>query len=492
LLPPRAVAQGTIPPANQQTELFRGLLHFHKIEPETYDSVRRPEYDFSKLIVVIVGQEPDVRIRQVCLNTLSGGGAVLFATDLGFPVGRYLPSGRAVTFTPGPTVTFNGVAGERTTRGVIVPTQAGVLDRVGGQALGGVRPEMSLFAPFNRIEVNGCGYMTIPRNPPELARTVAMYPRTAVVNTSLGLQQADPTHVFAAAGAGPKDNPFRCVAMADSDVISNRLIYGSAPPQGEPNDNLKFANALVQWLKEPTGRDKCLFIENTIEQTKFDDVKFAAIPTGPMPPMPPVPVFDPFNEQFQQNITEGLNKAAADAQENNRFNNMLADTNERKAAVYRTLAILAAIVLFLLLCFRSLRGRFKALFQPIPKDPHRLGVGTEIGSFEHRRLELLRGGNYGPPVRAYIRQLFEDRGLPAGFAADAAGWPPKFVFDLKKKDYLKRAVTTLWAELAATKPINYTRWKELEPLLTAARAAADDGRWWIETADPAEPHRGAR
>lgn len=487
--PPRAPAQGMpLPPNDRNTQLFRGLFHFHKIEPEAVANLT-PRYDYKNLIVVVLGNPNRQDVVNACRFALANGGAVLLASDLSMDFGTYLPSAGRVSFSGFHTL-FTEVGDlDRPVfgrRGVISPILPGVVDQFGGRVVG-ARPEMDLFAPFGRLEVDGASYLTLgPARPRELPRNVAQYPAGAVVGTPRGQVPATDQHVFAAAGVGDARNPFRCVAMADPDVFSNKLIYASAPADGVPNDNLKFANALVQWLKGPEGRTKCLFVENGSVQAKFDEVQFTALQTGPMPPLPPVPVFNPFDEKFQQNLTDGLNKVAADAQDNNRFNNALADTNEKKAWVYRAVAILAAVVLFLLVRYRSLAGRFVAGFKPIPKDPHRLGPGTEVGSFEHRRLELLRGGNYGPPVRAYLRQLFEDRGLPAGYNGD---WPPRFRFDLKNKDYLRRAVTTLWAEMTAAGPISYGRWKELEPLLLAARAAADDDRWWIE--HPDDPHRGA-
>ncbi|MEO2089131.1 MAG: hypothetical protein ABGY75_06495, partial [Gemmataceae bacterium] len=83
-------------------------------------------------------------------------------------------------------------------------------------------------------------------------------------------------------------------------------------------------------------------------------------------------------------------------------------------------------------------------------------------------------GNYAAPVRSYVRQLFEDRGLPPGY--DRPKLPP-VDFDVRNPDYLRRSVRTLWAEVQSAAPVNYGRWKEMEPMLAALRAAADDDRW---------------
>jgi hypothetical protein len=49
----------TLPPNNHETQLFRGLLHFHKIQPEAVENIGR-NYDYSNLIVVVYG-DPNCR-----------------------------------------------------------------------------------------------------------------------------------------------------------------------------------------------------------------------------------------------------------------------------------------------------------------------------------------------------------------------------------------------------------------------------------------------
>ena len=469
LAPALAVAQQPpgLPPADAGTALFRGLLHFHKIEP-----VSNPQEiaDHSKLIVVILGNRFDQDVMNAAHSALSRGGAVLFASDLAYGLDPLLPSGGKAAFVGyktqlGPAFSF---------RGTIVPVQpTGLADLGMGAVQGGTRPEMTLFAPFSKVEVDGAGYLQFDgRHPPELARTVAVYPPDAWVGTARGLTPATDKYPFAAAGAGPADNPYRCVAVADPDVFSNKLLYASGRLQN-PNDNLKFANNLVQWLKGPQGRTHCLFIEHGQVVTKFDEVKFAAL-TGPNVPMPPVPTIDPFNAEFQQRVTDFANDGVARVQDDDRLVGPLTNDPQKKAYVYAALAVVVAVIAYLLLRFRSLAGRFRPLFRPLPKDPHMLGPDAAVGSLEHRRLELLRSGNYAAPVRSYVRQLFEDRGLPPGY--DDAKLPP-IDFDVRNPDYLRRSVRTLWAEVQSAAPVNYGRWKELEPMLAALRAAADDDRW---------------
>jgi hypothetical protein len=476
LAPVPAVAQEqqqppfALPPADGGTQLFRGLLDFHKIEPVT-DPLNRPHP--AKLIVVVFGDPRNQSVVEAARSALINGGAVLFASDGLLDLSAFLPSGKRASVTGDPIafrISQPGQLLQWVGRGNVVPKGAnGPFDR-GMDLVGRDRPEMTLFAPFLNVEVNSPSRLAIPANnrPPELTRDVAGFPANAV-NSGNGQTASDA--VFAAAGVGDDKNPFRCVAVADTDLFSNRLLYASGRLQN-PNDNLKFANNLVQWLK---GQDRthCLFVENGQVVTKFDEVKFAAL-TGPNMPTPPVPTIDPFDPKFQQRLTDYANNGVAQVQDDDRLVGPLTNTPEKKAVVYAALAIIVAVIAYLLLRFRSLAGRFRAVFRPLPKDPHMLGPDAAVGSLEHRRLELLRGGNYAAPVRSYVRQLFEDRGLPPGY--DYAKLPP-IDFDVRNPDYLRHSVRTLWSEALSAAPINYGRWKELEPMLAALRAAADDDRW---------------
>jgi hypothetical protein len=470
-LPP-APAQGPggvpLPPNNQQTELFRGLFHFHKIEPESTANLTRG-YDYSDLIVVVYGN-PRVNspIPGIAKTALRNGGAVLIANSGETDLNPYLPSngassitGRRVQFLTQPSPNVKSWA----SRGGVVPIPQ----------LGGAGPEGELFAPYQRVEVASASYLVNDARPPEFAVNVAAFPPNAQAGANVR-----PPLLFAAAGVGSPNKSSRCVVLADQSVFSNQMIYTSGRVQ-DPTDNLKFANTLVQWLKGPEGRTRCLFVENGTVQTKFDDVQYAAIPTGPpMPPVPVPPLPNPRDRQFQENLTNALNRGIEKAQEDDRLGKFLASNNERKASLYLWLAAILAFVLYVLVRFRTLAARFQAVFRPVPKDPLRLGPDTVVGSVEHRRLELLRAGDYSVPVRAYIRQLFVERGLPPDHRGDR---PPRFRFDLRNRDFVRQALTTLWAELHSDKPITYARWKELEPLLAAAVAAADDDRWWIGTPD---------
>jgi hypothetical protein len=482
LLPASAVAQQqdkqpfTLPRADGGTQLFRGLLDFHKIQPETLENTLKPGYDFSKLIVITLDHPGHQNALRAKRFALANGGAVLIASsnelDLVQLLGlQHVAQARITGDQIGFRTSQPGQLLQWVSRGTVKAKEpSGVFDR-GMDIAGRDRPELTLFGGYQNVEVNTPSRLSIAANsrPPQLARDIAVLPANAV-HTANAESMSD--SVFAAAGVGDARNPFRCVAVADTDIFSNMLLYASGRVQN-PNDNLKFANNLVQWLKGPQGRTHCLFIENGRVIDKFDEVKYAAL-TGPNAPMPPVPTIDPFDPQFQQRVTDFANDGVARVQDDDRLVGPLTDTPQKKAVVYAALAVVVAVIAYLLLRFRSLAGRFRAVFRPLPKDPHMLGPDAAVGSLEHRRLELLRSGNYAAPVRSYVRQLFEDRGLPPGY--DHPKLPP-IDFDVRNPDYLRRSVRTLWAEVQSAAPVNYGRWKELEPMLAALRAAADDDRW---------------
>ena len=91
-------AQGkpvALPPNNEETQLLRGLLHFRKIEPETPLNIRRG-YDYSNLVVIVIGDPGEGRIAEICRNALSQGGAVLISSQSVSNLAGYYPSPSAV------------------------------------------------------------------------------------------------------------------------------------------------------------------------------------------------------------------------------------------------------------------------------------------------------------------------------------------------------------------------------------------------------------
>ncbi len=476
-------AQGkpvVLPPNNEESQLFRGLLHFRKIEPESVANIRRG-YDYRNLIVVVVGDPGEGRIAEICRTALGSGGAVLISSKFVTNLSSYYPSPNAISI-PGNEVGYRtatpdgGVEGFKIDN-AFAPEQPNALDRrLMGGPLGNLASEMQLTEGIESIRVFDPSYIQSERLPKELKRLLFRHSPESLVNEGARLVKVGvKTRSFAYAGAGESNNPFRTVLLASSNIFTNRMLYTSGH-EVNPTDNLKFADRTVQWLQDGAGtpRTKCLFVENGRIIEKFDDFEFSSIPIGPEIPSPPIPSIDPFDPELQKMLVDKGNSLIDEAQRNNVFNKALTGEPDKKAIVYRLLGVLIGLVLFALLIVKPLFARFGPAFRPIPKNPNLLGPDVELGSVAHRKMELLKTANYGPVVRGYIRELFAERGLPKDFAGDTL---PALEFAVPKPDYLRKALATLWAEQARIKPLSYARWTELEPLLASVRAAANDDAW---------------
>jgi hypothetical protein len=458
-------------PANDaSTTLFRGLLHFHKVQPESIDNLRQG-YDYSKLIVVVVGEPKNQKVWNSCRSALGQGGAVLILADTPLQLSTIFPNSGDVRIT-GDRVTF---------------AEPGLLDRgVMNRPLALPMPldEPSPFFGIERVATLDPSYCLSPRVPAEVpVKPVGAFRSGATVFAPDGR---------VVRGAGILALPFalattddglkmRCMIVADPDVFSNRLIYTSGREES-PNDNLKLANNTVQWLKGGT-RTKCLFIENGVWRDKFDEFEFSAVPVGPpLPPPPNIPVPDITDEKFQQMLANETNKIVDQAERNDVFDRgILSVFQGRKGVLLAVLAGLLVAVAYILFRWRAVRDRYRSTFRPIPKDPAMLGPDVPVGSIEHRRLELLRSADYGPALRQVVRQLFQDRGLPAESTGDTL---PALDIAVARPQFLRDAIHSLWAVVRSPAPVGFGRWKQLEPLLAAVRAAADDDRWRFVAPSP--------
>lgn len=463
--------QQQLPPNDEKTHLFRGLLHFHKIEPEKVENLREG-YDYRNLIVVVYGDPKQQAVINVCRATLARGGAVLIAADSKMDLSAYFPTPWEVSVT-GHRVTHSQqehLDARNAVRPIASPTP-----------VTGASP----FTGLQRVATYEPSYLLSLRPPPDVPMLpVASLPAGAHVMVNGFNQPALGALPLPFALATTNDRlSIRCMVVADPDVFSNRMIYSSGREQN-PTDNLKFANNTVQWLKG-TGRTKCLFVENGAVQSKFDEVQFASIPTDmPPPPMPPPPVpsIDLTDPETQRQIGDGVNNLVDAAQKDDLMNRgLLAMFGGRLAVLIAVLAIVLMLLTYLVFRWKSLVDRYKRLFRPIPRDPAMLGPDVPVGSLEHRRLELLRSADYGPVVRPVVLRLFQDRGLPVEYTGDKL---PPLDIDVRRPQFLREAIHSLWAVVRTTAPIGFGRWKQLEPLLAAARAAADDDRWRFVAPSP--------
>lgn len=450
-----------LPPNDEQTQLFRGLFHFHKIEPESLENLDRG-YDYSKLIVVVYGSDPQSRAVTVAARSaLANGGAVLVATDSQLQLSAYFPRPADVSVTGKKVLHTRPSAADQ-----------GLPDRplASPKATGGANP----FAAIGRIATIGPSYLEMGSRPAGLGLEPVLEFAGGATVSSGGrfIKYADLFSLPFGFATTDGSAASRCAILADQDVFSNQMIYTSGRER-DATDNLKFANNLVQWLKG-SDRTKCLFVENGQVVGRFDEFEYAAIPLGPNIPPPPVPNIDIFDRELQQKLADAANQGIDSLQKNDVMNRELLYAFNGPGTLYAVLAVILTFVAYAIVRRKAIAARMRAVFRPIPRDPAMLGPDVPVGSLEHRRLELLRSSDYGPVVRQFVRQLFQERGLPSEYTGHTL---PQVEIDVRRPKFLREAIHSLWAVVRTTAPIGYGRWKQLEPLLAAVRAAAADDRW---------------
>lgn len=459
-------------PANDAgTALFRSLFHYHKIQPEKVENIVG-NYDYGNLIVVVYGDPKSVPLTKICRSVTASGGAVLLAADTDMPVTPFFHTAGDVRVTGGKVTTGHPHLSDNTqpTRPLVVPTAD-----VGTNPFNGVE----------RVATYEPSYIRVERMPPGLSlREAATFPIGASIVQDKQVVQNLGLPVLFALASDDRRGSLRCMVLADPDVFSNRMIYTSGREQN-PTDNLKFANNTVQWLKG-NGRTKCLFVETiggkTEVKTKFDEVEFASIPTGPQLPPPPVPNIDLLDHELQRKMAAFANEKIDEAERNDALNRgLLSAFQGRRSVLLTILACLLVLVGYLIFRGRAVRDGYRKIFRPVARDPAMLGPDVPVGSVGHRRLELLRSADYGPVLRPVLLRLFQDRGLPVEYPGDKL---PPVDIAVRRPEFLREAIRSLWDVLHTTAPVGFGRWRQLEPLLAAVRAAADDDRWRFVAPSP--------
>lgn len=468
------------------SEAFRGLFRHHNVEPVLPGQLA--EDDYANLIVVVlghprVGGRDQIDPARYTSRALRNGGAVLIAVENQLSLRGFFPDQTDARIT-GELVICHDLM--RAYAGFpngpfAVPRQPGDIDKLLWQ-VSAPDAEWGLFLGINQLATNVPGTLVVASKSRYLRAQLAGYPPTASVQFNGGGGPLREDRLFAAAGSGGADLPFRSLVLADPSVFSNQMM---APPPGmPPNQNVAFADRVVQWLRGPTERSKCLFIENGVPRTDFDVVRYEALQGMPPLPVPPLP--DPLDPELQRKVTDAANRWIARIQDNDSLHERIAGSDRRFYRVMRFLAAVAAVGLLVLLIRRAWRGRHEPDVPPVPTDTGRVAGTAPPGSLARRREEILQAGDYGAVVREYLQELFASQGLP-----EAEVQPrklPEVRVTGRGNTTLREHLRILWdvAFCPRPRPVSYTRWKELEPMIDAVRQAAAEDRWrFADTGDAA-------
>ena len=451
------------------TELFRGLLNYHGIKPLSEAEYFRTER--ANVIVILMGRPSRLGIEPgYCNTTLRQGGSVLIATEepLDLKESGYLTQRFAQLQITGERVRssiarrcFNG----ESSCPFVVPKPENLAEK---QPLD---PARNLLNGLTRVATNV----------PSAIRSGPLTSEIEIGGFPIGCRtefvdgpplQAESKLIVAS--TGPEMRPYRLLVVADTGIFSNQMMAGL--PE-EPTDNLAFANAVTLWLKANDTRKKCLFIENGVVITNFDIVKFDNTTVPP----PNIPDFDPLSPKFQETFTKVMNDTVGKLQDKDTFNRAILG-NYPYDKWLRNAAFGLGVLFLVWLSRRIWTIRHQPDLVPIPKDTGRMASSGKPGSIARRREELLQTGNYTPIVREYLQDLFQAQGFDAHGIASSEQMPPVTITGPDAKT-LTAQLRKLWdvAYGPKSRPIIYSRWKELEPMIQAVQQAARDGRWRFDS-----------
>ncbi len=471
------------------TEFFRGLFRYHKIAPVAPSEIDSRANLRDTIVVVIGSPWPGTwNPQRYAQRALRDGGAVLIAVEdqgslkLYFPQPSVIDVTGEVVASKRPTADTN-YAGDRDCPFVVPSPPPFRIDFANRRVNWDDGPHWQLFAGLDRVAVNRSGAIKAEKRNKYTESVVARFPPECVAYP--GGRDLPADRAFALAGSGTGDDTFRCLVLADPSVFSNQMLRASIPAgppdRGQvPAENLLFADRVVQFLRGPNDRSRCLFIENGVPQTSFDDVNIAAL-QSPSMPIPPPP--DPLNPELQRKLTDAVNRWIAGVQDRDAPNRIVAgdpDDDRRFVRAVQFLAALAAVLTLIALVRRAWRGRHEPDVPPVPTDTGRVAASGPPGSLARRREEILHAGDYTEMVREYLRELFAARGMTApvpGRGSDLHDIVVRGPGGTTLREYLR----ILWgvAYGPRPRPVTYSRWKELEPMIDAVRRAADEGRWRV-------------
>jgi hypothetical protein len=420
------LAQPSVPADG--SELFRGVLHKFGFAPVGWR-------DNPKVVVVLGDPGPAAsRAADACRSVLEGGGSVLIAADRFEAVGRSFPSQKSIGIEGFATGLPGSV--DRLTDGLRVDTLASISTPPDAPA---VPPRVAVAGGAGRLRRFGFS--------PDLKTLFALRD-----GKSYGL-----------CGVGPAGG--RAVVLAGNAVFRNRLLAGTFADTRADTGNLEFAAHVVSWLRPPgDGPLPCLFLENGRPADRFDEVDYSAAAAPPVPAPPPPTASDFLRPEVQQKLTDAANEAIDRVQTADRLGGLLARPQRFATAMRLALAV-AGLFVAVALVRRARAAR--AAPPPDPPPPPTAG-----GVLARRREERLRGGDHSAAVREFLIELFRRHGLPLDEHRHPRRLPP-----VEADPDIRRQLRTLWEAAYAPPPVSFSRWKELEPMVEAVRAAGAAGRW---------------
>jgi hypothetical protein len=461
------------------TDLFRALLDSAGVKPVTQREFFHWDRNFANgrmwqgltddVIVIVLGSAPGFN-RDPAQEAVRVGGAALVASDLPTALGS---QNQGQIGHDRVRAAFGSGLGGRQDCPFVVPTPA---DHA--HAPPPDDPLAGLFVGLTRVATNKPAYLTV-RYGGEFQYALAVFHRGShLAHFRPGPWAALPQGaVFAAGGAGPDLNNqtgYRLLAMGDHSVFINQMLL-------EPEtDNLVLAARVVDYLRGPGRRSRCLFVENGQVVDQFDGLRKAFDKANPGFPMPDL-------GKLQEKFTAIAEGALEDIQRNEVPDRLL-DRSVGLPAVARFLLVAAAVYATWYLVRRALGARKPTDAPPPPNVPG--APAGPPGVFDRRQRELVRRDNLYEPVRDLVREFFASVG--------AGGWPgapqPRLVVApvVRRPASLREAVKEFWA-LAYGPPqeVPAARWRDLEPYLGRLRQAHADGKWRFAAAVAAAGERGA-
>ncbi len=267
----------------------------------------------------------------------------------------------------------------------------------------------------------------------------------------------DPTQDLFAVGGRFGDG--RYLGLADHSVFLNVMVL----TEQNPNGNLEFTDACINWLRGPEGKNRCLFVEDGAIKTTFDL------------PLPEIDLL-PFVLQSLLVLEKHGDQLVREMEQQDSFNHTTQSLFGRRAVVRFVLIALTSFLMFV--------GFTRLMRARTAPDPARTLVTPEIaaliprGNALQQRFEgLLELENIYGAAREMVREYM------AGIDAEpgTSEMPPHLVIRENARDanHLRRRIMRLWQIGFGSQPIKIkpTEWRALTEDLKEVLEKADNGVW---------------